>query len=635
MFSLQSIALIFLSLVGSNLTTVNSNALEARGWKVDQFWETRDNVFVSTFRSSKIVDECRSHPKSNLFFPRVVHASHFISLGKADIAAWGTNDFSEVRSFYGAPVIACKTIVASGASELTWRIVSYSHFFSRLQDFPKVQDGINIGYLLNEGFNVFAAGGLVMLALFSFLIYIGKTDKRMLFSLVVSPFLFSLYFIFNSCGLLGISINMLSAHRIADSGLWIGILLIFYAYSRDKVLSKFAFFFSTAGILIGLLIIMIGKTGDIIQFGTTIPFIPVGFGLVNVLLGAISKSYINGVIQRVDIFRILSVLAFVIVSFNDMLSLNGYLNTDLWLPIGLACGFGFFSLSVNEHIQEAYNERDHLRKNLEFEVEHKTKELRDKTQRLETAYTDLRLAQAEVVNSAKLAGLGTMAAGIAHEINNALNYVNGSIRPLQKKVDGLPMSAEEKVKIDSFFEMIKEGLKQTFEIIQSLRNYTGLNKASIDEVVLSGVVRNVLTLLKSKIDLDAVQVDVAVPDSHKVFGSIVGLNQVMMNLVTNALDAIRESPNVRKLQISSSISGETLLLKIEDSGIGMSEQVREKMFDPFFTTKEVGKGTGLGMHIVKKELDRFQAGIVIKSQVGKGTSIEITFPLKDVFEVAV
>src|SRR5690606_7027692 len=125
-------------------------------------------------------------------------------------------------------------------------------------------------------------------------------------------------------------------------------------------------------------------------------------------------------------------------------------------------------------------ERDYLRKNLEFEVEQKTRSLSIKTSELEQALATLRSTQAELIQSAKMASLGTLSAGIAHEINNSLNYVNGALAPLAALIKKAPEHAGT-AKIQTLLGVMTNGLELTFSIIKSLRSYSGLNQAKLKE----------------------------------------------------------------------------------------------------------------------------------------------------------
>ncbi len=278
------------------------------------------------------------------------------------------------------------------------------------------------------------------------------------------------------------------------------------------------------------------------------------------------------------------------------------------LPFGFMAGVMFLALSVNVKVIEAYGERDYLRKNLEKEVERKTAELK-------AAMTELKTTQAELVHSAKLASLGTLSAGIAHEINNSLNYVNGALQPLERIFEKTADS-NEKQKIAKLIAVMKDGLSLTLDIVKSLRTYTGLNQAKFNDVNIAQVVNSSCTILRNRIR-GKITIESTVAADLTVHGSVVGLNQIFMNLISNAVDAM---PDGGTLTISGEVKGEFAHLVVKDSGVGMPKEV----FEPFFTTKEVGNGTGLGLYIVRQEVQRHKGELKVESEAGKGTTFHIT-----------
>jgi C4-dicarboxylate-specific signal transduction histidine kinase len=244
--------------------------------------------------------------------------------------------------------------------------------------------------------------------------------------------------------------------------------------------------------------------------------------------------------------------------------------------------------------------------------------VQEKTKHLEEALIQLKSTQAELVQSARLASLGTLSAGIAHEINNSINYVNGALGPLEKKVHKL-VPPEERAMIDKLFAAIKEGTSLTVDIVRSLRNFTGLNQAEYKSVDLSQVVHSVLTILKNK--AKDVSVKVTFPENPSIMGNITGLNQIFMNLISNSLDAMDKEE--KTITINCQDLGNKISIVVEDNGSGIPKAVIDRIFDPFFTTKDVGQGTGLGLHIVAKEIEKHGGKISVQSFEGKGTRFDI------------
>jgi signal transduction histidine kinase len=404
------------------------------------------------------------------------------------------------------------------------------------------------------------------------------------------------------------------AHKIADISVLTGMLLFFNAARIHSLVPRALFGVFATSIAVAVTLILVAPTGDSIQLGTTVPFGP-GLSVCLYGLARLVNRVVHQGLHVNSVFEFLSLGIFSAALINDIFVITGATHGQMYLPIGFISGLTFFALAVNEQIVKTYAERDYLQHNLE-------KEVIRKTSALEKAMDELKTAQAELVQSAKLASLGSLSAGIAHEINNSLNYVYGGLLPLEKIVK-TSLTEGPREKALKLTGVMGEGLKLTFEIIKSLRNYTGLNQAKFADLSLSEVMNSALTILKSRLNT-RIETHISVDPTLHIFGSVVGLNQVFMNLITNAIDAM---PEKGVLTIDALSDGQNVTVKVTDTGTGIPADIRGKIFDPFFTTKGVGSGTGLGLHIVKKEIDRHKGKIQVSSIVGEGTTFVIQLPI--------
>jgi C4-dicarboxylate-specific signal transduction histidine kinase len=318
----------------------------------------------------------------------------------------------------------------------------------------------------------------------------------------------------------------------------------------------------------------------------------------------------------------------IVASIHHGFYLAGFGETFVWLSAGFILGVLFLAFSVNSMIDAAYQERDRLRTMLERIVHRKTEELKSKTADLGVAKQELMETQAELIHSGHLASLGTLAAGIAHEVNNSLNYVNGALRPLERLLDS-GETWEGRAEGLKAIAAIQSDLRLTFEIIKSLRTYTGLNQAKFTELSVLEVISSVLRILKSKIG-SQVQIACEVSPDIRVHGNVVGLSQVFMNMINNALDAMQpgagEEPEGR-IDIWTEQKGSRVAIYLRDSGAGIPEKAKSRIFEPFFTMKAARTGAGLGLYIVKTEIDRHQGLVTFQSTPGKGTTFAIELPL--------
>ena len=280
---------------------------------------------------------------------------------------------------------------------------------------------------------------------------------------------------------------------------------------------------------------------------------------------------------------------------------------------------------------------------LEKKVEERTAELND-------TLSNLKNTQAQLVNVEKMASLGQLTAGIAHEINNPINFVSANIKPLRLDIEdvlGLVKKYETissndistiklkeiddykkkidfeylKTEMDSLLSGIEDGAKRTTEIVSGLRNFSRLDEVDIKTVNINDGIASTLVVLRSAIPED-VKVKVDLGDISVIECFPGKLNQVFMNLIANAIYAINKNESLTKqLMIKTYELNDHIYVLIQDTGIGMTEEVKSKIFDPFFTTKDVGEGTGLGMSIVFKIIESHTAKIEIESEFGVGTKI--------------
>ena len=295
-------------------------------------------------------------------------------------------------------------------------------------------------------------------------------------------------------------------------------------------------------------------------------------------------------------------------------------------------------------------EKEEIIRGQKVELEKKVKE---RTRELEDALESVEKAQRKLIESEKMASIGQLTAGIAHEINNPINFVTANISSLRRDLKDLDelldsynlltkenfdeqskqinVLKEEieidylKEEIETLLSGIEEGANRTANIVQSLRVFTKKDQEEKNLASISEGVNSTLMLLKNKLD------GIIVEKNYKIDTRILcysgKLNQVFMNIVVNAIDAIREKEkNVNyspKIYIETKCDNDFYYIIFEDNGIGMTEEEQNKVFDPFFTTKEVGKGTGLGMSISYQFIALHEGDITINSEKNKGTKFII------------
>lgn len=296
---------------------------------------------------------------------------------------------------------------------------------------------------------------------------------------------------------------------------------------------------------------------------------------------------------------------------------------------------------------------------LETMVGERTHELSEANIELNQTLIDLKEAEGQLVEAEKMASLGQLTAGIAHEINNPINFVTSNITPLNRDVDilidfieemekiglsDLPVEEKQrlieeqkeeldydylKIEISQLLKGIQEGASRTSEIVKGLRVFSRLDEDDLKKADMNDGLDSTLivinNLLSNKIKLEKVYGDI--PPIECYPGK---LNQVFLNILSNAIYAINKKFGEEEgglLRITTSSSETKVFVKIEDNGIGMDEITKKKIFEPFFTTKDVGEGTGLGMSIAYNTIRRHQGEIQINSTPGVGTEFVLELPI--------
>jgi two-component system, NtrC family, sensor kinase len=258
--------------------------------------------------------------------------------------------------------------------------------------------------------------------------------------------------------------------------------------------------------------------------------------------------------------------------------------------------------------------------------------LEQKNVELVDAYAELKQAQSRLVQTAKLASLGELVAGVAHEINNPLAFVISHLGTARSSVSQLvpdPADLERNrhwQRAEDRMAEMGRGLERIRELVLKLRTFSRLDEGERKIVSVRECVDSVLTILGHRLR-DHIDVDTRFgePELLDCFPSL--LNQALMNLVANAIDAIDPVERAGKIVIEGESHGASYLLRISDNGSGIPEALRERIFDPFFTTKAVGKGTGLGLSITYSIIKKHGGVLEMRERPGGGTVAEIALPL--------
>lgn len=293
---------------------------------------------------------------------------------------------------------------------------------------------------------------------------------------------------------------------------------------------------------------------------------------------------------------------------------------------------------------------------LENKVKERTQELIETNQNLSVTIENLQSAQHHLIETEKMASLGQLTAGVAHEINNPINFVSANVSPLRldfKELFTLLKYYEEaannpgdpellktatkfkeeidpdfiKTEINGLIDGIEDGANRTKEIVQSLRTFSRMDQLALTPANINSSILNTLVLLRSSIPY-YIEVKPLLNKLEPLNCYPGKIDQMLINLIDNSIHAIKAKKvhDNESILIVSEDHTDHISIKIMDTGIGMTAEIKQRVFEPFYTTKEIGEGTGLGLSIVFGIIEKHQGIIDIKSTYGTGTTITIKLP---------
>ncbi|MBN1415798.1 MAG: hypothetical protein JW973_11910 [Bacteroidales bacterium] len=251
------------------------------------------------------------------------------------------------------------------------------------------------------------------------------------------------------------------------------------------------------------------------------------------------------------------------------------------------------------------------------------RELFSQREELETALDSLQNAQKQLVQSEKMASLGILSSGIAHEINNPLNFIYGGMLALENYMDEHLKDHHEKMR--PMIEGVREGAGRAAEIVQSLSRFSRQDDSSVTRCDIHTIIDNCLMILNNQVKYRVEIRKDYTNESYLLTGNEGKLHQAILNILINASQAIEEKGII---SVSTQIKHQQLFIKISDTGCGVNPKDLPRITDPFFTTKDPGQGIGLGLSIAYNIVHDHSGTIEFESTLGKGTNVTIMLPVE-------
>ncbi len=289
-------------------------------------------------------------------------------------------------------------------------------------------------------------------------------------------------------------------------------------------------------------------------------------------------------------------------------------------------------------------------------------EVADRTADIQQAYTKLQESQEQLIQSEKMASLGEMVAGVAHEIKTPLGYVNSNVSTIQLNLNDISevlcgvnaiyqeaknpekdnrkistllsktLKMYHQVQAEEVFDESQQllddsnhGLSERSKLVISLKDFARLDRQANDEVDIHSCIENSLKIATGPIKDNNIVIIRQFSKLPAIVCMPSKLNQLFLNIITNAAYAMRADGG--ELKIKTQFIDNAIAIAFTDEGMGIDEETSQKMFDPFFTSKPIGEGTGLGMSIAYNIVQTHNGKIQVKSKLGEGTTIAIKLPL--------
>jgi signal transduction histidine kinase len=309
-----------------------------------------------------------------------------------------------------------------------------------------------------------------------------------------------------------------------------------------------------------------------------------------------------------------------------------------------------------ELYKQAYERERKARQAAEDVLESRSRELFLKNQELEASLVQLKAQQDALIRSEKLATLGTLVSGVAHEINNPLSFVHSNVDTLGQHSDAIaklypllieslsvdeserPAFAErvftflEKEDLEYFTEELDElvadtndGVQRVKEIVRNLRSFARMDAQARTDADLNEGIRSTLKLINNQISANT-RINLSLEEIPPVVCNPGEINQVLLNILVNAAQAL-EGQREPSLEIASKENQGWVEISIGDNGKGMSKEIQKRIFEPFYTTKDIGKGTGLGLSISYGIVSHHQGELNVESAPNQGTVFTLRLPI--------
>ncbi len=308
--------------------------------------------------------------------------------------------------------------------------------------------------------------------------------------------------------------------------------------------------------------------------------------------------------------------------FTEVIIITGYASLETALSAMEHDAFDYVVKPLNNVFDIRKKVRRALEKQqLAMENQRLLQDLQDRNAELQIALSEAKDLQAELIQSEKLAGIGTLAAGVAHEVSSPLFGILGLAEAIPDE--------DERANIDKYAQEIVTYCQSIREIVVDLSSYSRNPRRHEDEQVnINACIEDAVRLVQRALKMDGISIDMNLNGDGRLYASNTELTQIFVNLIKNAVEAVRDERNDSGGMVSVH-TGQTIdqiWAKVSDNGVGIPDDARQQVFDPFYTTKPPGKGTGLGLNVAYRIVTKYRGTIQVESPDEGGTTFRVCFP---------
>ncbi|MBU2644248.1 response regulator [bacterium] len=389
-------------------------------------------------------------------------------------------------------------------------------------------------------------------------------------------------------------------------------------------------------VILSLIFSTIAVVTDPVVFSHTLPY----FQTIALILSVyVIVSVIRAILHRKEGAILIAAGATILIStlIYDMMLANGWIQGINIAPMGSILFIFIQSFMLSIRFSKSFKLAEELSTELEKKVEQRTSRLRKANQEIRLSSQKLKETQAQLIQSQKMEAMGTLAGGIAHDFNNILGTMMGYTELLLSEPK---FNSREK----EYLASIYQSGERASELVRQILTFSRGDIQALSRLKIQSQIREILRMIRSTLSESIQILEKIDPDCGPIMANRTQISQVVVNLCTNANHAMRENGGTLEIELKEQVirqneyienplaEGPYLLLRVSDTGVGMTDSVMKRIFDPFFTTKEVNEGSGLGLSIVHGIVRSHNGFIRVESEPGSGTQFQIFFPITEEVE---